>query len=354
MKRIDYIIIGQGIAGSLLGWELMSRGFEILIIDDGYKTNSSIVAAGIMNPITGMRIVKSWQVDKFLELAKKYYRFLEEQLGVSVFKELEILRLFKNAVEVEQWEKRKVDPEYQEYIGKRFEKGAWGEMLKDDFGSFIINGGGSLDTKLFLEVMRKYFKDQGVLHEHELDYKAIELEDEDQGVRYGDVRGRKMIFCEGYKVIENPWFADLAWVPAKGEMLTVKLDSALPERIINQGKWLMPVGEGKYRAGATYNWENLDCSSTEAGRAEIVEDLRAILKEDKFDKMTVVEQLAGVRPCTRDMKPYVGLHKEHKCLGIFNGLGSKGTLMGPYYAQAMGEFLQSGKVLDSEVSVERS
>lgn len=156
MKSADFIIIGQGIAGSLLAWELMGRGFEVVIIDDGCKSSSTLVAAGIMNPITGIRLVKSWEVNKFLMFAKKYYKDLEEKLGVRFFRDLEILRLFRNEEEVRQWQKRKNDPDYMEFIGKRFEPGTFGEILKDDFGSFIIHGGGNLDAKVFLEVIRNY------------------------------------------------------------------------------------------------------------------------------------------------------------------------------------------------------
>lgn len=186
------------------------------------------------------------------------------------------------------------------------------------------------------------------MYEHELDYNGIKLEE--GSVSYGEVKGKKMIFCEGHKVIENPWFSHLPWVPAKGEMLTVRLEQGFPDKIINGGKWLMPIGEGMYRAGASYSWEDLDDVRTEKGREQVIEGLKAILKMNRIE---IIDQLTGIRPCTRDMRPYIGLHKEHKSLGILNGLGSKGTMMGPYYARAMSDFLETGKSLDCEVSVVR-
>lgn len=102
MEEIDYIIVGQGIAGSLLAWELLEKGFKVLVIDDGYKSSASKVAAGLINPITGMRLVKSWEADKFLGLAKSYYINLEKRLNVNFFKEREILRIFKDEMELKQ------------------------------------------------------------------------------------------------------------------------------------------------------------------------------------------------------------------------------------------------------------
>lgn len=348
MEKVDYIVVGQGIAGSLLAWELWERGYKVCMIDDGCRSRASSVAAGLMNPVTGMRLVKSWKVDKFLPLARGYYRELEERLGVSFFKEREIVRFFRNEIEVRQWEKRREDVGYEEYIGERFEAGAWGRIFEDSYGSFIIKGGGSLDTKIFLDAMRKSFEDGGVLNEDGFDYGEVRLEEE--GVGYKGIRAKKIIFCEGYKVVENPWFRDLKWVPAKGEILTIKIEEILPDKVMNNGKWLMPIGEGSYRVGASYHWENLDSLCTEEGREEVLMGLRGMLCGGNIE---VVGHEAGVRPCTKDTRPYVGLHKEYKSLGILNGLGSKGTMMAPYYAREMGEFLVTGKALDSEVRVER-
>ena len=69
----DTIIIGQGLAGSLLGWQLIQDGQRVLVIDDGHRSAASRVAAGIINPITGQRLVKSWHVDQFLPEAEKFY-----------------------------------------------------------------------------------------------------------------------------------------------------------------------------------------------------------------------------------------------------------------------------------------
>lgn len=350
MEKLDYIIVGQGIAGSCLALELWRKGGKVCIFDDGYKSSSSLVAAGLMTPITGIRLVKSWEVDKFLGLAKRYYRELEKRLGVNFFQEREILRFFRNELEIKQWEKRKLDPGYEEYLGERFEAGVWGTAIEDAYGSFMIKKGASLNTKIFIDVMRKYFKDRGVIKECGFDYKEVELKDE--GIGYQGISAKKIIFCEGYKVIENPWFGDLKWVPAKGETLTIKFDEILPDKVINKGKWLIPMDQGCYRIGASYDWNHLDSVCTAEGRDEVMKGLQEILRMNNIE---IVGHSAGVRPCTKDTKPYVGLHQEYKSLGILNGFGSKGTMLAPYYAKWMAEFLETGNAmgLDSATSVER-
>lgn len=350
MKGVDYIVVGQGIAGSLLAWELFRRGFRVKIIDNGHRSSASIIAAGILNPITGQRLVKSWELGKFLPVAKSYYQELESLLGVSFFKQREILRLFKNDYEVEQYEKRKVEKGYDHYLGDHFEKATFGNILRDVYGSFIIKEAANIDTKLFLTAIRTFFKNNDIIEEKDVDYKKIEFNEE--YVSYKGIRSKKIIFCEGYKVIENPWFKDLKWEPAKGEILTLKIKDRLPSKIVNCGKWLMPIGDDLYRAGASHSWKEFGSESTESGRDDVIKELCAnVLVSDKIE---VIAQEAGVRPCTKDAKPYIGLHPMRSCLGIFNGFGSKGILMVPYYAKQFVDFLEKDIALDKQVSVDRS
>ena len=60
----DYLLIGQGIAGTALSYQLLKRGKNVLLIDKKRNDSSSRVAAGLFNPITGRRMIKTWLADK--------------------------------------------------------------------------------------------------------------------------------------------------------------------------------------------------------------------------------------------------------------------------------------------------
>ena len=62
MREFDFIVVGQGIAGTLMAWNLHLAGKKVLIIDDHHSGSSSLVAAGIVNPITGKNYVTSWRI----------------------------------------------------------------------------------------------------------------------------------------------------------------------------------------------------------------------------------------------------------------------------------------------------
>lgn len=335
-----------------MAWKLCNRGLHVKLVDDGHRDSASTVAAGIINPITGQRLVKSWKLEKFLPVAKACYQELEASLKTKFFYEHEILRLFKNDYEIQQYQKRKSEEGYEYYIGDHFEPGTFGDVFQDIYGSFIIKRAAHLDTKIFLSILRDFFKKKGILDEQVFDYNDIIFND--SMLSYNDIQAKKIIFCEGYKVIENPWFKDLNWTPAKGEILTLKFKTSLPDKIVNCGKWLMPTADGLYKAGANYDWDckHFNNQSTDSGRAEIVNDLYNDVLIDS-SQLEVRAQEAGVRPCTKDSRPYIGLNSGNNCLGIFNGLGSKGVLMAPYYAKQFVNFLETGTALDNEVSVSR-
>ena len=80
LNAYDFIIVGQGIAGSLIAHFLLQHNKKILVIDKFNPNSASNIAAGVVNPITGRRMVKSWLIDDVLPFAKSTYRLLENQL----------------------------------------------------------------------------------------------------------------------------------------------------------------------------------------------------------------------------------------------------------------------------------
>ena len=75
--KVDYLIVGQGLAGSLLAWQLLERGQRVLVIDRDEPDTCSKVAAGIVSPITGSRIAPSWRINEFLPFAHQFYWKIE-------------------------------------------------------------------------------------------------------------------------------------------------------------------------------------------------------------------------------------------------------------------------------------
>ncbi|MEM1215892.1 MAG: FAD-dependent oxidoreductase, partial [Bacteroidota bacterium] len=110
---MHYLIVGHGIAGCLLGHFLERAGVQVTYLDAPAQTAATSVAAGIINPITGRRYVKSWRVDDLLPAAQATYQALEADLGISFYHERPLIRTLFNRGEENDWHARQLDEAYQ-------------------------------------------------------------------------------------------------------------------------------------------------------------------------------------------------------------------------------------------------
>lgn len=316
-------IIGQGLAGTCLAWSLHRRGAEFEILDRE-QGGSSRVAAGMINPVTGKNFQPSWRIDEFLPEAIALYQSLEEQLGSKFWHPLPVLRL---AADPKNWAKIQGKLAQQDVS-------PWilGEVSPPDsrwVGAVEVKGGGRLDVRAFLDASRAFFIDQGCYRRGP--------------VNFPSTSSSRRIWCEGAAGL-------LAGRPAphrcaKGEILTLHAadwdDSRI--RIGNRG-WLIPLGGGLFKAGATYEWNDLDECPTDFGRKQ-VEDIARSLMDEQF---TVIAHEAGIRPILRRSEPLIG---EINGEWFFNGLGSKGSLYAPGVARRLSDCLLDDAVPDPNLDL---
>lgn len=93
------LIVGQGLAGTALGLELEEAGVDFVIVSAGHAEAASRVAAGLVNPVTGRRWVKSARVDELLPFARDRYAQWSGTLGVELWHPLRLTRVWRDAAE---------------------------------------------------------------------------------------------------------------------------------------------------------------------------------------------------------------------------------------------------------------
>ena len=76
-KQIDFIIVGQGLAGSALALQLLKRNKKILVIDRIKANSPSRIAVGLFNPITGRHMIKTWMADRLFPYLHQFYQEAE-------------------------------------------------------------------------------------------------------------------------------------------------------------------------------------------------------------------------------------------------------------------------------------
>lgn len=350
LNKFDYIIIGQGIAGSVMALTLQQANKKVLIIDQNWQDSSSLVAAGIVNPVTGRRLVKSWKIDELLPVSLKFYKKLEQVLNVKFIKETSILRVFENVGEQNDFLSKTADPKFHDYL----KEGSFDLIPKgvnaDLYFGEIINSY-FMNTPVFLEAVRKVFESENAFVATKFDFSDLKILENEINVSIeGEVfQAPKIIFCEGHKMTENPYFNYLPLSPNKGEFLLIKSAELPRERLIKKGVMIVPVQTDKFWVGATYDHFDLSLKNTEEGKSKMLTKLKKAIKV----AFEVVDCGFGIRPATKDRRPLIGQHPEHNNLYLFNGMGSKGVSLSPFFAQQLLKNLETQTPLDPQVNINR-
>lgn len=345
-NRYDFIIVGQGLAGSVLAYTLMQQNQKILLIDEEAETSSSKVAAGLCNPVVFKRLTKSWMIDDVLPLAKEFYRKQEELLNDNFYFDVPLYKLFVDEKEQQFWKQKSNEPHLFDWIDNKVEFPFNATHLTYPFGAAKTLQSGFLKTASWLNSFKTFLKEESAYLNSKFDYSKISFKE--NGVEWEGYWAKKIIFCEGYQATKNPYFDWLPFKLTKGEVLTVKFKNLELDKAINKGVFVLPY-DGNYKLGATYNWDELDEVATEEGRGQLLKRAARFIN----DEIEIIEHKAGVRPTVSDRRPLLGVHPKHEQLLVFNGLGTKGVMLAPYFANKMVNFITNNEALPSEVNINR-
>ncbi len=342
----DFIIVGQGIAGSVMALSLIKAGHTVSVINQPNLSLSSKVAAGIWNPIVFKRLTKSWLADSLIPELLSFYEYWEKELHTTLIHKRSIIKPFTEDQEKTLWLKKAHDPEaknlfldpvtYEDLeIDQHYHVKSYSKVLQ----------AGNLDVAHFLESTKNYIKENQHYLEQEFDYSQLVLTP--QEISYKKIAAKNIIFCDGHLITKNPYFNWIPMKPAKGETLTIRCtDLQLKNDIFNKGFFILPLGNDFFKVGATYEWEKLNDIPTEKGKTELVQKLNSVLTSP----YQIISHDAGVRPSVIDRRPVVGAHPEFKNIFIFNGLGTKAVMLAPYFAKQLVNYIQQNSAIDSEVN----
>jgi glycine/D-amino acid oxidase-like deaminating enzyme len=341
----DYLVIGCGLAGIALCEELESRGYSYQVISDRSQ-QASRVAGGLYNPVILKRFSLAWQADRQMAQSIPLYLRLERKLGVRLDYALPIHRIFYEEAEKNRWFEALDDTRKATYMTDRIEY-LDHPLIDNPYGCGYMTGTGRVDTRKLLDSYQAYLRSHNLLREESFDYDELGMGE--HSMSYGGTEFRHVVFCEGYGLKRNPYFNYLPLVGTKGELLVVRIPGFNWTSILKSSVFAIPLGEDRYRLGATYKWKDKTSTPTEASRQEIEEKAGKFLKAP----WEVVEQSAGVRPTVTDRRPLLGTHPKYDRLHVFNGLGSRGVLMAPYLSGPLVDSIEKGLPLDPEVDIRR-
>lgn len=342
MKSLDYIIVGQGIAGSVLSLELLKKSKKILIINDEKLSASSSVAAGIWNPIVFKRLTKSWLADDIVPVLENFYEETESLINKKFIRYTPIAKVFSDEQEKKLW-LNKANNELKFYLDDTIHE--LSHPLNLNYS--IVKKTGNINTKLFLNELTNYFKNQYCLLNEKFNFNDLAFNS--KKIIYKEYFAEKIIFCEGYKIIHNPYFNWIPMKPAKGDVITIRCECLNIDMIINKGVFVLPLGNNLFKIGATYNWKDLHDEPDEIAKTELIEKFKKIIPFE----FEIINHESGVRPAVIDRRPVIGFHPENENLTVFNGFGTKAVMLAPFFAKQFCNLLHSNQAIHSEVNVSR-
>jgi len=308
------------------------------------------VAAGVINPVTGRWMTKTWNFDELLPEAKTTYHAIEQQFGIQIFHPIPEVRFCQNAEDIKRVGRRLRNPRYHDVLSRFCEPGEAAPQLNDDHGSFSIEQAAYVNLPQLVNTLREAFAGLGLFRDETFLHSS--LKQSSTGWQYKDLSAQKVLFCEGAAAQNNPWFKGLPLKPAKGETLLCHSPTLqLPEKLYHHKKWLLPYPDGSFRIGATYDESDLSETPTEARREELLAAAHESLKQPH--QIEVTAHLAGLRPSTVDSRPIIGAHPTESGLYVLNGLGSKGASTAPAMTRQLAEHILKNAPIDPEVDLAR-
>lgn len=345
--EIDFLIVGQGLAGSALAMRLIVRGYKIMVIDAPSENRSSLIAAGLFNPITGKKSMKTWMADSLFPSLHEYYQAAERHTKRRFFYPMPLYRPFSSVQEQNEWMGKSAESPYRDYIAGITSRECFEGKVNDPFGGITLKQTGYLDTRSYLAGVREFLLSQGAYRAGKFDCDKLEIGIDFMG--YEDIRARKVIFCQGVQNALNPWFRMFPVNSLKGEFLTVQCDWQ-KDVILNRGVYFVPGNSpGVWRAGATYNRNDHTPEITESAREELTAKLEGLIRMP----YAITGQQWGVRPTSPDRKPIIGAHPQNPSLIIFNGFGTKGVSLAPYFSEVLIRWMEKKGTINKEADVTR-
>ena len=343
--RVDYIIVGLGLAGIAFAEELNKQKKSYVVFEDNSQ-NSSLVAGGMYNPVVLKRFTSVWNAKEQLQIALPFYKELEKKFNSTYSYKVDIYRIFKSVEEQNNWFLACDKIMLQDFMIPKIIKNN-NEWINAPFNFGKLINTGRIDVKKLVSDYRDLLINNNVFKHEKFLYNNIEFYND--YIVYNNLKSKKIVFCEGFGLKENPFFNYLPMREAKGELLTIHAPNLKVDFLIKAAVFVLPIGGDMYKVGATFNWKDKTKTPTNEGKEELIIKLNSFINCE----YKIIDHTAGIRPTVSDRRPLVGKHKKHKQLAILNGLGTRGVMIAPLMAKKLFQYIENEIPLDNEISIER-
>ncbi|WP_298237879.1 FAD-dependent oxidoreductase [uncultured Algibacter sp.] len=343
--KVDYIIVGIGLAGISFCEQLIANNKTFVVFDDASQ-KSSTVAGGLYNPVVLKRFTPVWKSKEQLDLALKMYFEIELRLNTILDYKIPVYRKFASLEEQNNWFAASDKPSLSKYLSTNIVKNK-NESVNAPYGFGEVYGTGRIDVKTLISAYKSNLTNDNLFVESAFRYEDVEVLG--NGFNYKGTTSKYIVFAEGFGITKNPFFKHLPLVPTKGELLTIYAPELKIDFVLKGPVFLIPLKKHHYLVGATYEWKNLTNSVTSSAKNKLLTKLKTLIN----CSFKVVNQVAGVRPTVKDRRPLVGEHPDIKNMFVLNGLGTRGVMIGPYVSEQLYKLIETQVPLEKEIDIAR-
>lgn len=282
--------------------------------------------------MTGPKFVKSWLIDELLPCATDVYTQMGKDLGQAILHDLPIWCHLQNINKENLWQSRMIDPGYEHHlidpqneeevreVKKVFQKSNhWG----------IVNSAKYVSVADLLRSYRKRWLNAGLLKEQNVQLSSL--------IKKGDLwhydnhQYEHVILALGYKGATDQWFSTDSYNLVKGDLAICRIKNLPTNKVIKNGKFLLPLGNDLYWVGSNYDRSY----TSELPDKQELDIIERFLQEEVGLPYEIIEHRSGIRPTIDFRLPLIGEHPEHSGLYLFNGMGTKGVSLAPYFSQLL-------------------
>jgi glycine/D-amino acid oxidase-like deaminating enzyme len=342
---LDYILVGSGLAGISFAETLIQHNKNFVVYDTPTSC-SSRVAGGIYNPVVLKRFTLVWDAEKQLQLLTPFYASIAQRIGVQVDFKLPMLRKLSSTEEQNNWFVAADKPGLTPFLSTSLRTSQFNGIYSPfHFGEVLHTG--YVDVPLLLDQYHSYLHSKSLFIHEPFVHADVQIFDDH--LLYCGVQSKNIVFAEGFAMHANPWFNHLPLDGVKGELIIIKAPDLQLDQMVNSSVFILPLGEGIYKVGATYNWDDKSNSPTQDGLEELISKLKEVISCE----FELLHHYAGIRPTVKDRKPLVGTHPVYNRLHLLNGLGTRGVLLGPYLSDLLYQSIEHNQQLPAAIDIKR-
>ncbi|KZZ83447.1 glycine oxidase ThiO [Bacillus sp. SJS] len=351
MKEVDVCIIGGGVIGCSIAYELSKKGYKTAIYEKGKAgQQSSSAAAGLLG------VQAEWdEYDPLFDLAREsreMFPKLAEELravtGIDIgYEEKGIYKVAETDEELAQLEKTAA---WQMGTGEPVQLMTKDELKeKEPLLSNSVLGGAYYpkDGHVIAPALAKAYEHAALLNGAKLfEHTAVDEVLMDNGKAAGVRANGEMIMCGKVIIAAGAWstpflktFSPLSETyPVKGEMISVlSKEKLISKPLYKNGFYIVPKRGGRYLVGATVKERDFSKDVSLSGMMHLMETAKRILPA--IAQADFENAWSGLRPQSAKGAPYMEEHSERKGLYACTGHFRNGILLSPASGKAMAELV---------------